>query len=215
MWAKLVPVLLADIQAEATQRMRAGKPAPKAAGASRAAPSREIVAARVGAGRPTVDAIVHAMKAAPDLLRDLQEGKVTIAQAKATLRKPPERPKKPAVDKSVPAEAVEAIGAAGKFKDLATRIRSIRREVEELALTKEGVELNLILNRVTGALDTAAGSIKFAAPYVPCPFFPNCETGTCKMCRGKKWITRTLHSTLSPQMKEDSLAMIGKPSDSQ
>jgi len=116
----------------------------------------------------------------------MKKGIVTVPEAKKAIeRKPPAKK----VESNLPPEVQAALDGATEFRVIVNEIRAIKKRALALSQEPHGAELAERWKRIETALDTATETVKFSAPHSICPFHPNCETGTCKACRGRKWIS--------------------------
>lgn len=187
--AALAVEILPHIEQESMRRMKAGKATPEEkVPQGRRPQSREVAAKEAGTNEKYVEVASKVKKESPETFDKMKRGEVTVTEAKKAIeRKPPQRKPEPA--NNLPPEVQAALEGADEFKEIVNKIRAIKKRALALSQEPHGTELAERWKRVEGALDTAAETVKFAAPHSLCPFHPNCETGTCKACRGRKWIS--------------------------
>ena len=186
--AALAVEILPHIEQEAMRRMKAGKsnPPQSVVEGRTERESTAKAAKEAGTNREYVRVAAQVKEQSPETFDKMKKGEMSVPEAKKAIeRKPPT--KKPAND--LPPEVQTALDGANEFRLIVNEIRAIKKRALALSQEPHGAELAERWKRVETALDTAAETVKFAAPHSLCPFHPNCETGTCKACRGRKWIS--------------------------
>ncbi len=117
--------------------------------------------------------------------------------------KPPERPKD---GRGKPAEIREvrkAIESVPVFEQLIKDAQALRRGIGALADRAGGEELATgRAKELMVAIEHVIAQLKNCTPYTACPFMPNCETGKCKTCKGKKWVTQQVWNNVPENLRK-------------
>lgn len=195
--AELLPHLEANANAGGRPPKQLGE---KVRQVSRAPRSSAIAAKATGTNEKYVEVASKVKEVDPATFEKMKAGTVSMAEAKkvvAPRKAPPPRSSTPAV----PPEAQVALDAIPEFKALVNAIRAAKKEGERLANKPGGEELATRWRSIESHLHNAAEMVKFSAPYVVCPYMPNCEVG-CKTCKKRKWIDRTIFDALPVAIKE-------------
>lgn len=186
--AALAVEILPHIEKEAMKRIKAGKSDPtQTIVEDRSERETTAKAAKeAGSNREYVRVAAQVKSESPETFDKMKKGTMSVPEAKKAIeRKPPA--KKPA--SNLPPEVQAAMDGATEFRLIVNEIRAVKKRALALSQEPHGAELAERWKRIETALDTATETVKFAAPHSICPFHPNCETGTCKACRGRKWIS--------------------------
>lgn len=88
------------------------------------------------------------------------------------------------------------------FESIIRDLKVIGKQIEELAKTEAGAEINK--TAIKHDLKAVIGAVKFAMPHAGCPYGQNkaCDD-SCKTCKGHGWITEAVFDNLPAEMKDE------------
>ena len=199
--AAMAAELLPEIEKEADARMKAGKgdPGQKVAQGR----SSDLAADAVGTNREYVKTAKAVREKSPETFEAMKAGKVSMAEAKAAIApKPPERPKDGRGKTADIREVCKAIESVPVFEQLIRDAQALRRGINHLADRAGGDELATgRAKEMSVAIDHIIAQLKNCTPYTTCPYMPNCETGKCKTCKGKKWVTEQVWNHIPAEVR--------------
>ena len=199
--AAMAAELLPEIEKEADARMKAGKgdPGQKVAQGR----SSDLAADAVGTNREYVKTAKAVREKSPETFEAMKAGKVSMAEAKAAIApKPPERPKDGRGKTADIREVRKAIESVPVFEQLIRDAQALRRGINHLADRAGGDELATgRAKEMSVAIDHIIAQLKNCTPYTTCPYMPNCETGKCKTCKGKKWVTEQVWNHIPAEVR--------------
>lgn len=201
--AAMAAELLPAIELEAAKREKSGKadPGGNLPPGSRAPRSTEIAAKESGASEKYVRVAKAVREKSPSTFQALKDGKVSVAQAAATL-KAPQKPKDGRGQPVSLREVVTALKAVPEFEQVIRDAQALKRGIKVVAALEGGAELaGGIEKEITVAIDNIVARLKGCVPFTTCPYMPNCETKTCKTCRGTKWITEQVWDRLPKEIR--------------
>lgn len=193
--AALATEMLPHIEQEAEKREKAGKSDPEQKFAQGRAPqSTEIAAKAAGTNKQYVKDAKKVKEADPETFDKLKQGKVTIAQAKSAITRPPTP--EPSPDEITDPEGrvvtdpalIEVFGHSEEFAELQRRIHEIKRDMLALAGKSHGRWLH---DRDTEIKRECAALVKYlkeSLPHTSCPMGKNCGA-SCKTCEGAGWVS--------------------------
>ena len=119
---------------------------------------------------------------------------------------PDTAPQKPKDGRGQPVslrEVVIALKAVPEFEQVIRDAQALKRGIKAVAQLEGGAELaGGIEKEITVAIDNLIARLKGCVPFTTCPYMPNCETKTCKTCRGTKWITEQVWERLPKEIRK-------------
>lgn len=197
--------LLPAIEAEAEARKKAGKPdlTEKVPEGRRQRESAYVAASAAGTNEKYVRVAKAVREKSPETFEAMKAGKVSMAEAKAAIApKPPERPKDGRGKTANIREVRKAIESVPVFEQLIRDAQALRRGINHLADRAGGDELATgRAKEMSVAIDHIIAQLKNCTPYTTCPYMPNCETGKCKTCKGKKWVTEQVWNHIPAEVR--------------
>lgn len=207
--AAMAAELLPEIEKEAKSRQSAAGGAKPGAleekvPQARVPQSRKIAADAVGTNEKYVETAKAVREKSPETFEAMKAGKVSMAEAKAAIApKPPERPKDGRGQPITIKEVRKAMEAVPDFEQLIRDGQAWRRGIKALAERTGGEELAGGRDKqLVAAIDNVLAMLKVCVPYTACPFMPNCETGKCKTCKGKKWVTEQVWNNVPEDLRK-------------
>lgn len=96
-------------------------------------------------------------------------------------------------------KAREAFERLPAFSDLVNRVHSLKREILDFA--ESDVGRHIPAQQLAADMQNVAVAIRFGEPYTTCPHMPNCKTGGCRTCDGKRWVTKRQWDTVPEELK--------------
>lgn len=207
--AAMAAELLPEIEKEAKSRQSAAGGAKPGAleekvPQARVPQSRKIAADAVGTNEKYVETAKAVREKSPETFEAMKAGKVSMAEAKAAIApKPPERPKDGRGKTADIREVRKAIESVPVFEQLIRDAQALRRGINHLADRAGGDELATgRAKEMSVAIDHIIAQLKNCTPYTTCPYMPNCETGKCKTCKGKKWVTEQVWNNVPEDLRK-------------
>lgn len=211
-------VAIAEFKSEeARARQSHGRTAPgqrlasadaKRSASPEAGKATTLAAKMVGVSAASVERAKRVKAASPRAFKSLAAGKISVSAAHKQAVAPKAPPKPNPADtldklgRKCPSLAVAAIfDAAGEILDLTKAIDQLRAKVKEVAQRPIGRFVDTDL--VERELKAAATALKRnAAPHAVCPYWPNCQKGSCKACRGAGWLPESLYNIVPEELRK-------------
>jgi ParB-like chromosome segregation protein Spo0J len=193
--AALATEMLPALEKEAEKREKMGKRNPTQKVAEGRAPeSTEVAARAAGTNKEYVKAAKKVKEQAPETFDKLKQGKITLAQAKTAISKPP--PPAPEPEEVTDPEGrvvtdpalLDVFRHGDEFADLIRQVQAIRRDMLALAEKRHGSWLH---DRESEIKRDCAGLVKYlkeSTPHTACPMTANCGP-KCKVCEGLGFVS--------------------------
>lgn len=195
--AALATDMLPHLEREAHERKKSlnkGKELTQKVAEARTPESTEVAARAVGTNKEYVKTAKKVKEQAPETFEKLKQGKVTIAQAKSAITRPPAP--EPSPDEITDPEGrvvtdpalIEVFGHADEFAELQRRVHEIKRDMLALAGKSHGRWLHDRDTEIKRECSALVKYLKESLPHTSCPMGKNCGAA-CKTCEGAGWVS--------------------------
>ena len=165
----------------------------------------DLAGAKLGVSGSSVERARRLKKESPELAKKVLAGEMSLGSALLSIAKaaPPPDDDETETDglgvKQDEPRVVAALRELPRFRTIANRLHAIKRDIAELAESECGAEIRA--DQVELHIKNAVTAIRFAEPFTACPLGKqNCKRG-CKVCGGKRWITKEQYDRLPPGEK--------------
>ena len=167
--------------------------------------SRDKAGKAVGVSGSLVDRASKVLaEATPELIADVEEGRVSVSAAARKVKESKEekatKQDAKAIDakkRPVPKDLIPVFDTVAEFKSLSRELTGILKRAEVLANGKAGAWLEYGSLRTD--IENAKSSIKFGTPYIVCTYCNGRGDG-CKACRGSGYLNQTPTSRNSEEV---------------
>lgn len=97
-------------------------------------------------------------------------------------------------------KALEALEAAHLFDEVRDSLFEARCQLK--ALDKHAAATFLDYEKCLSDINAAAERLKGDRPHCQCPLMPNCTDGSCKWCKGSRFVSKHRFDQMPPELKE-------------